>query len=159
MVIIENRIVYLATPRSASRSTSALLVSLGGVLRRPHHTPISAVMAVNLPTITLLRDPAHIMLSFWWRTLCKMPLLEYIETGFEPLFASDHIYPYYRVTDEYFLYSKGVKAFAEHLGFTDIPEIPRIGIRSPDYTLLTEEHRDAIRKRFPQDVELFDSFS
>ena len=164
MVIIPGKAIYLATPRSASRTTTKVLTALGGTFISPHHNTAISVIAAkkkySLPTITLLRDPLHMMLSWWWPNRNKLSFANHI-IGSMGMWAQGRIYPYYDVTDEYFPFAPtpvgGVGAFLEHLGLSTDVEIPQIGNNYTDPSCITEEHRQQCYKRFPADAELWRS--
>lgn len=174
-MVITPRYIYLATPRSASRTVTKALQDLGAVHEKPHHASLEVVEAAklhhNLPTITLLRDPAHILLSFWWVLQAKnVSFSEYITTGFYGIFAPTlsalngrkhprRIYPYHSVTDEYFPYAEGIPAFLVYLGYEDPFPFVSFGVREkrPDAGYITTKHRALIQKYFPEDVRIYDA--
>lgn len=172
MIIVPDKFIFLCTPRSGSRSTVAALHVLDGtIVSDNHHGTIDEVIEAKkkygLKTITTLRDPAHILLSYWWGFLRHKPLRITFEDHIKRSPATilwGRIFPYHELTDEYFLFSKGLDAFFKYLGFPDL-NVPKIGVRPkaqqrlPDPNYITEEHRALIKEKFPDDVALYEKES
>jgi hypothetical protein len=160
MVIIPDKAIYLATPRSASRTTTKVLTDLGCTYVHPHHNSRAKVIAAkkkySLPTITLLRDPLHMLLSWWWPNKKQHSFATHISC-FGGMWNQGRIYPYYDITDEYFLFTHGVNAFLEHLGLPTDVEMPHEGNNYTDPACVTEEHRQECYRRFPADAEIWRS--
>jgi len=136
-----------------------VLIALGGTFAYRHHTTINNVIIAkkkySLPTITLLRDPLHMLLSWWWPNRKQHSFAAFI-SSFGGMWNEGRIYLYYDVTDEYFPFVLGVGAFLEHLGLpTDIVAIPHEGNNHTDPACVTEKHRQECYRRFPADAEIW----
>lgn len=165
MVVLPGKVIYLATPRSASRTTAEVLQKVGGAIHGIHHSRPATVTLIQqrskLPTITLLRNPVHIIFSFWWGIREKQTFKYYVTTTFRNCFGERRIYPYYGVTDKYFPYDRGIKCFLEYLSLPSDVEIPQHGVRDdpPDHDLITDEYRQLVAELFPEDMKIYESFS
>ncbi len=162
MIILPDRFIYLCTPRSGSRTIRAVLSQQPGAIGSEyHHAPIDevkeAIEKYQVKTITLMRDPAHILLSYWWpRTEGKEPRRPFeqrIRAG-KTKVKRGRLYPYHEVTDEYYLFELGMEQFFKDIGI-QVGEIPTHGMNNNIDRTYADSYRALVKGCFPEDVELY----
>jgi hypothetical protein len=152
--------------------SQALRTIPGTIVHKTHHAPPKAILeareSFGLPTVTMVREPTRHMLSYYWPYTYNDPrrytFAEYIITKQEflaPMYHYDglRLNIYEPFTDQFFLFEDSLEAFLEHWGLSDIT-LPTIGKekrrgRSPDPAMITDEHRDLMRRYYLKDVILY----
>lgn len=168
MAFITDKIIYLATPKTASRSTVAALRSAfpAGIETKQHHvTPNEVHKYLNGERTlwTCLRNPFTQALSWFYHVQSrKYPrnyqgFLRFVEnyTNGRLLEGRLNIYSAeFPGLVRHFLFEKGIESFLESIGAANT-SVPHVGNGNTDHSLLTEEAIERIRRRFPKDVELY----
>ena len=126
MILVPDRFVYLAAPRTGSRTTvEALLGHCGGQkLSAGHHATRAELAALDtaLPVYSMMRDPwSHLMSAF--RRSSHARLRDFVNSwNPDPLGEWDgRMAPYDGFVDHYFIYEDGLAHFFRTVGFPDVP--------------------------------------
>lgn len=179
MVIIPNKFIYLATPRTGSRAIAAALMSIREARETPEHHihPQDIDKNANyllpgseeLPTITVIRDPYEQVLSVFHhvftrhltgRDATEADLLRFIKEAKVAWWFADRLYPYHAVADVTFQYQPHLQhtmnEIAYEMGLYPCPVVGMVGVTKNRQThLLTSPVKEKIDERFPDDVQLY----
>jgi len=143
MIRIPGRFIYLATPATASRTVSEVLIKQcgGEVLAATHHAHLSDMPLLDNysePVYTLIRDPYDYVLSrYFYKYRHAVNRSDQVLEAFIPKYSLEsHSSPagtimqmYRGFVDRYFLFEDGIAAFFAAVGFPDV-DIPTIGASS-----------------------------
>lgn len=176
MIRVPGNFIWLACPRTASRTFSeTLLERCGGErLLGRHHARKKDLYLLNghsEPVIGIVRDPYDYVLSSYarWTKPEATRLSSERKIGFEQFLNSNWqpdligewdgaITPYQGYVDYYFLYEDGLEAIFSYLGFPGIT-LKQVGIdETPEYAPIDEmgfEVKRLIEERFWKDIKFY----
>lgn len=180
MFWVPNKLVFLTTPRCASRTISQALyeqadaVPLGHTYHPLDEAVRRAYEALDCPFWSILRDPVEQLLSYWWNSFgdpvmnilrddgTAVPFDDYI-----PQWAMSDRWPRLNIyadwTDKFYLYDSGIAGFFAEAG------LPHVSIDKPTDTIgttvktavappnITSHTIEQMWKHYPQDMELWTS--
>lgn len=180
MVIIPGELVFLANPRTASRTVGNLLESKSGVrgLQRPgRHVPREDVpLELNLPIWSFTRHPYRHALSWWYFLRQKqhvdafneersrlLDFEDWLDKPFDALpghdFPRQRLNMYEGVATHWWTLEDGVENWLRKVGFGHVADRmePRdtVGVSGVDTSLLTATTRAKIRRNFRADWDLW----
>jgi len=120
-MVVLPEFVFVAAPRTGSRSIrDALLTMPGAVASRTHHTPWADV-PTDRPIYAVTRHPLQIMIT-WWTTIrnsydCDFRAFCRENAGgpFRPPWGTG-LHPYDMLQPRYFVFEKGLQNALETLG-------------------------------------------
>lgn len=174
MLIVPDRFVLLATPRTGSR---ALEQAFEGIKSKDHHVHPEDLEETcetllegssKLPKYTVTRNPYQHALSWYWHAEARHSttpsvtgMCQFLKDRHISWYFSNRLNPYHAVADRILRYESNgdVTALAISLetGATIQKNTPRIGQRatSLDFLLSSREVLKAIEARFPEDIEFY----
>lgn len=171
MVIVPGKLIFLETPRTASRATAvAFEKNVQGCKRSGcRHVLVRDVpRETGLPIWTFTRHPhAHLFSWYKYGLEMKAPWVftqhtnrimrfdEFILAPFAPLagFGSGRLNFYHEVATHFWPLELGIKQFFAYLGYQDV-EAQNIGAIRLNMEIKDVEHR-LISQVFHQDFELY----
>lgn len=183
MVIVPGHFVFVANPRTGSRSVGALLegkCSVRGVKRSGcRHMERGAVPTdIGLPVWAFTRHPYRHALS-WWYFLCQkadiaafnedrsrmLPFEDWLRKDFDALpghdFPKQRLNLYQGVATHWWKLEDGVEGWLRSVMLGDVADRidsrDYIGRSGVDLSLLTPRAKRLIEARFSRDMELWDS--
>ena len=165
MIIIEGKFIYLATPRTASRSVSKALLENGGRrLSNNHHAPLHIVRRAkkeypDLPFYTFTREPTDHLAS--WQQMGPTTVIfeTYIETAkvdnpYYKVYGENRLNCYAEFCDRIFTLEEGLPAFFD---FVKVP-VRLKGLHigaSKDKARITDSRKKLMAQHFPYDTDLY----
>jgi len=181
MVIVPGMFVFVANPRTGSRSVGAALetyAKVKGLTRAGcRHSPRSAVpVDLGLPVYGFTREPVRHVLSWWYFQRQKkhidafneevsrlLTFEEFIRKPFFPLntldFPQQRLNLYEGIVTKWFRLEDGIEAFFEEVGLGHINDkLTRrdyIGRSGVNEGLITQETRGLVNAYFPYDCALW----
>jgi len=175
MLIIPDRVIILATPRTGSRALEAAFS--GGTKTKEHHVHPEDVLAEaerlvpgssNLPKYTVCRNPYQQTLSWFYHAVLRHEpqaditgLLSFIKETHISWYFDQRLNPYHAVADKILPYDRDARATALAIyratGAKAKKQVPLIGQSTglDDAWLNSKDVLKAIEKRFPKDIELY----
>jgi hypothetical protein len=161
MILVPGQFIYLAAPRTGSRTTTeALLKHCGGIKQgREHHSRRDELETLNtkLPVYSVIREPFDFVMSAWARAL--EPTMEM----FLEFWKSDcldewdgRMTPYDGFVDHYYLFENGLEDFFERVGFGGVPLTNKGRYETPPYKPLAQGDEQMVRERFAADFERYE---
>jgi len=171
MVIVPDKLIFLETPRTASRATAvAFEENVKGCKRTGcRHVLVKDVpRETGLPIWTFTREPVKHLFS-WYKYGLQMKahwafvkdgsrfmrFEEFIIAPFAPLtgFGSGRLNFYHDVATHYWPLEAGIKQFFAYLGYQDV-EAQNIGAIRLNHEIKDIEHR-LISSVFKKDFDLY----
>jgi len=177
MILVRGRFIYLATPATASRSTTRVLVDQcgGEILNKTHHAYLSDMPILDdytEPVYSMIRNPYEYVLSryhYKYKTQERRKLrspedfvrhyaLESHGHDFGSIMCM-----YRNHVDRFFLFEDGLKAFFDTVGFPNV-DIPKEGMHASNRILdkltiedVSEAFTNEVEKHFGKELELYNS--
>ena len=173
-LVIPNKLILLATPRTGSRALEACFKE--GRKTKEHHVhpdDVASLLKVECPKYTVCRNPYQQVLSWYWHVELRHDpggnpsvtgLLKFLKDQNISWYFSTRLNPYHgKVKDLRILrYDQDALATARVISQETGAKIvetapPRIGQRHglDDSLLSNREVLKAIEARFPEDIELY----
>ena len=181
MVIVPDHFVFVANPRTGSRSVGALLegkCQVKGTWRDGCRHQARAKVPRNLPVYGFTREPVRHILSWWYFQSQKkhidafneevsrlLTFKEFVQKPFFPLdtldFPRQRLNLYSGIVTRWFRLEDGIDAFLEHVGLGYIENTSRdvLGTSGVDLSLITPEIRRLVARFFPLDCALWDTLN
>jgi len=169
MVVVPRKFVFVANPRTGSRSMVQALLRMKGAVRSERHHSNYDEVPTDLPVYAIIRDP-HTQLRSWWyqssdRTLHRATFCSWIRhqsQGFAPLYfhaneAQTKLNIYHGLVTKYFLFERGLTAALEYMGSPPPPV--HIGQTNAHTYMLTEEDYATVEELFAEDIKLHKEIS
>jgi len=178
MIVVPNKFIFLATPRTGSQAIAAALRQVpGSVESKIHHVEPEQIDntaeelapgSSTLPRYTIARDPYTQMVSwyyhFYLRNTENVPqeesFIQFVtERQIHWLFG-DRLNPYHEAADEVFLYEPDLQFVVQEMcDLADVFPAPVVipkDVSPPGIgVVLTPASREAINVRYPRDVEYY----
>jgi hypothetical protein len=174
VLIIPEKVIILATPRTGSRALEAAFSK--GVKTKEHHVHPEDIAAEaeklvpgssKLPKYTICRNPYLQTLSWYWHAVARHEdpstngLLKFIKDQHISWYFDQRLNPYHVVADKILPYDQDARATALAIyratGAPVKKQVPLIGQSVGLQTTLLSDKAvlKAIEKRFPDDIELY----
>lgn len=160
MILVAGRFVYLAAPRTGSRTTcEALVKHCGGrKISRAHHASRAELEAMpyGRPVYSMIRDPADFVQAAFARHTCER-FADFV-TLWNPDSLGEwngRITPYDGFVDWYFLFEDGLEAFFERVGYPGVPLSRRGRGETRTRKPLTAADEALLRERYAADFERY----
>jgi hypothetical protein len=165
MVIVPNRFIYLAAPRTGSRTTcDALVQHCGGIKEgREHHSKLDELQALEtdpserLPVYSVIREPFDFVMSSWARAYD--PTMRDFLDNWNPDALGEwegRMTPYEGFVTHYFLFENGLEDLFARWGFPDTPLGHQGRYETPPYHPVSPADEDLVRERFPVDFKRYE---
>ena len=171
MILVPEKFVYLAAPRTGSRTTCEALIKHcdGRKISKAHHASRAELEQLNyggleetdgsLPVYSMMRDPLDFILAAWSRSTCER-LEDFVETWNPDSLGEwdGRITPYDGFVDHYFIFEDGLPSFFERVGFPGVP----LGHKGRNETRtqkpISVEQTAMLMERFAVDFERYGSW-
>lgn len=174
MILVPGKFLFLATPRTASRSLKEMVRQNCKDTKETleHHVHPEDIFsefpeARDVPIFTVVREPYDHALSWFYHAVVRnapqrentRDFLTFLRTMFISWYFSDRLNVYAEVATHFLPYQAGVvSAYETMTGHAFEGKAPVIGLRprtKPVSKMLTPFTERAVRQRFPQDIELW----
>lgn len=170
MILVPGKFIYLAAPRTGSRTTCDALVRYheGKKLSKGHHAtraelegmadnPELAFQDVLLPVYSVIRDPYHIIMGAFGRAPDVQ--WEHFLATWNPDSLGEwggRMTPYEGYVDHYFIFEDGLEAMFKRLGLPDTP-LGHLGrYETHFYKPISPAGWDVMREKFAEDFARYD---
>lgn len=170
MIRVPGKFIWLACPRTASRTCArTLLAHCGGEkLIGRHHARRKDLYLMHgrtEPVVALARDPYDYLLSNfarWTKGAQQMTFEQFLDqSAWQPDLIGEWdnaITPYQGYVDHYYLYEDGLDDFFANLGFPGVP-LKQVGIdETPEYAPIDQmgfEVKRLIEERHWKDLKFY----
>lgn len=163
MILVLGKFIYLAAPRTGSRTTCEALIKHcdGRKISKTHHASRVELerLDTELPVYSMMRDPLDFILAAWSRSTCER-LEDFVETWNPDSLGEwdGRITPYDGFVDHYFIFEHGLERFFERVGFPGVP----LGHKGRNETRtdkpVSVEQTAMLMERYPVDFERYGSW-
>jgi hypothetical protein len=178
MILVPQKFVFLATPRTASRTLKEMIRTTHDETKesREHHIHPEDIFrdfpeARDIPRYALIREPYDQVLSWFHHAIVRHDraaetagqFKHFIRTGAFSWYFHDTLNPYNEVA-ELLPYQRGVLKAYEYMATKPYhkKKAPVVGLRPRTLSnakMLNEENRALIEERFPRDIELWNALT
>lgn len=160
-ILVPDRFIYLASPRTGSRTTrEALVKHHGGVkVGDMHHAKRAELEALktDLPVYSMMRDPFDFVCSAFARD-ANPRFQDFINSWLPDCLGEwdNAMTPYEGFVDHYFIFENGLEDFFKRVGLPDTPLENKGRYETPPYKPLSEDDEFTIRMRFKADFDRYE---
>ncbi len=168
-MVVTERFVYLATPRTASRSVEQAVLSSSETVvykSKQHHAPVPEVTEKlrqheGKPVYTVVREPTRQALSWYYHAKGHLSrdFTDFIKKYKNGWLFGNHVNIYLNVPDTkitFLPFEHGINTVLEYMGLSNT-DAPFIGQTEAGGRVLSETEEHHVRNRFRYDFPLHTS--